>query len=402
MNNTEELSYEESVAFTTEPNKTVTQNFHFHFHGTGSEYFRIWIVNLLLTLLTLGIYSAWAKVRRMQYFYENTELMGARFGYHADPKKVLKGRVLAILAVGGFYSMAYFFPVLEPFGSLIWVALLPALLAFALYFRLRNTSYRGLRFKFVGTLQQGYVALKLPLSLALLGLAAVSIAMHFLAEKNNYGMLIGIVLAVVYLLFPIFVMPMFQVQWKRFAHEHSMYGAERFGFTATVKQYAKVYLSSFFVFFAVAVPAAIAFGLVLALIFRDAYRTREPFSWWENLPQFIMGIAVIYVMLFAIAPYIKVRFFNLAWNNTHIGEHKFVADVPVWGFVGVSASNFLLILLSFGFYRPFAVIRTQKYLLAHLHLNTAGEPAEIFKPSNTGNANAVSEGALDLFGDMDM
>ncbi|HEX8601991.1 MAG TPA: DUF898 family protein, partial [Pseudoduganella sp.] len=40
----------------------------FEFTATGGEYFRIWIVNLLLTIVTLGIYSAWAKVRRNQYF----------------------------------------------------------------------------------------------------------------------------------------------------------------------------------------------------------------------------------------------------------------------------------------------------------------------------------------------
>lgn len=38
------------------------------FSATGSEYFRIWIVNLLLSIVTLGIYSAWAKVRRNRYF----------------------------------------------------------------------------------------------------------------------------------------------------------------------------------------------------------------------------------------------------------------------------------------------------------------------------------------------
>ena len=38
------------------------------FEGKTSEYFGIWIVNLLLSLLTLGIYSAWAKVRRKKYF----------------------------------------------------------------------------------------------------------------------------------------------------------------------------------------------------------------------------------------------------------------------------------------------------------------------------------------------
>jgi Zn-dependent protease with chaperone function len=46
------------------------------FTGKGSEYFGIWIVNLLLTILTLGFYSPWAKVRRMHYFYRNTQLAG--------------------------------------------------------------------------------------------------------------------------------------------------------------------------------------------------------------------------------------------------------------------------------------------------------------------------------------
>jgi len=37
----------------------------FEFLGTGSEYFKIWLVNIILSILTLGIYSAWAKVRSM-------------------------------------------------------------------------------------------------------------------------------------------------------------------------------------------------------------------------------------------------------------------------------------------------------------------------------------------------
>ena len=49
------------------------------FGGSGAEYFRIWIVNVALTLATLGIYSAWAKVRREQYFHRHTSLSGAGF-----------------------------------------------------------------------------------------------------------------------------------------------------------------------------------------------------------------------------------------------------------------------------------------------------------------------------------
>ena len=55
------------------------------FTGSGQEYFRIWIVNLMLTVATLGIYSAWAKVRRLQYFDRNTQLGGAVFDFRGNP-----------------------------------------------------------------------------------------------------------------------------------------------------------------------------------------------------------------------------------------------------------------------------------------------------------------------------
>ena len=55
----------------------------FYFTGTGGEYFRIWIVNLILSILTLGIYSAWAKVRTNRYFYGNTQVDDTGFEYHA-------------------------------------------------------------------------------------------------------------------------------------------------------------------------------------------------------------------------------------------------------------------------------------------------------------------------------
>ena len=51
----------------------------FSFTGTGGEYFRIWIVNLILSILTLGIYSAWAKVRTNRYFYGNTQVDNTGF-----------------------------------------------------------------------------------------------------------------------------------------------------------------------------------------------------------------------------------------------------------------------------------------------------------------------------------
>ncbi len=58
------------------------------FVGSGSEYFRIWIVNLLLTFVTLGLYYPWAKVRRLKYFHASTEVGGHPLSFNAEPRKM--------------------------------------------------------------------------------------------------------------------------------------------------------------------------------------------------------------------------------------------------------------------------------------------------------------------------
>src|SRR5882724_9281066 len=76
------------------------------FTGTGASYFGIWIVNLLLTIITLGIYSAWAKVRRLQYFYRHTEVAGSSFDFHGSPSRILIGRVIALVMLFAYnYSV---------------------------------------------------------------------------------------------------------------------------------------------------------------------------------------------------------------------------------------------------------------------------------------------------------
>src|SRR5207302_10788431 len=78
------------------------------FTGHGSEYFRIWVVNVLLTLLTLGLYSAWAKVRKATYFRRNTWIDGHVFDYHGNPVAVLRGRLAAVVLLPA-YTCAFQF-----------------------------------------------------------------------------------------------------------------------------------------------------------------------------------------------------------------------------------------------------------------------------------------------------
>src|SRR3981189_3861669 len=72
------------------------QRYPVEFTGSTGQYFRIWIVNLALTVLTLGLYSAWAKVRKRRYFYTHTRIDGESFEYRGRPIAILKGRLIAV------------------------------------------------------------------------------------------------------------------------------------------------------------------------------------------------------------------------------------------------------------------------------------------------------------------
>jgi len=83
----------QTVAQHIEPART---EHRFEFTGDAREYFRIWVVNLALSIVTLGIFSAWAKVRSERYFYGNTRVAGEPFEYLAKPWPILKGRLIAV------------------------------------------------------------------------------------------------------------------------------------------------------------------------------------------------------------------------------------------------------------------------------------------------------------------
>ncbi|MCL2075470.1 MAG: YjgN family protein [Betaproteobacteria bacterium] len=164
------------------PPETVTEH-RLQFVGSGSEYFKIWIVNLFLNILTLGIYSAWAKVRREQYFHRNTLLDGSGFDYHGDPKAILKGRVLAV----GFFATLALIENLAPFqyyilALLLSAPLIPWLIVRSFVFRSRNTSFRGLHFDFRGT-YKGLCKAFLVYVLALVAIASMFVAVNYSLEQ---------------------------------------------------------------------------------------------------------------------------------------------------------------------------------------------------------------------------
>jgi uncharacterized membrane protein YjgN (DUF898 family) len=150
------------------------------FSGDAAEFFGIWIVNLLLSIVTLGIYSAWAKVRTNQYFYGHTRIDNQPFRYLATPIQILKGRIIAVIIFALFFTASSLSPVLAVVLAFLFLLASPWLIVQSLKFNMRMTSYRNVRFAFHGD----YLgAFKYFVLLPVLALFTLYLAMPWVLKK---------------------------------------------------------------------------------------------------------------------------------------------------------------------------------------------------------------------------
>lgn len=317
------------------------QEHTFEFTGNGREYFRIWIVNLLLTVVTLGIYSAWAKVRRLQYFYRNTKLADAGFEYHGTPLAILKGRLigaglLLVYVVAGKLS-----PLPGIAIALLIGLVMPWLIVRSLRFKLHNSSYRGLRFTFAG------------------------------GDRDAYR---------VFLLFPILtgltlylLAPFTHQRIKQYQHDNSKFGDTFFNFDAEVSSFYGIYLK--------ALGAMIVTGILAAILSA------------LGLPFLLMLLPV--AMLFIVA-YLAVALPNLIWNSTGLGEHRFYSRMETRPYLWISLTNILGIIFTLGLFIPFAQVRMMRYKLEHMGMVAQGDLAE-FVAGQEQAISATGEETAEMF-----
>ena len=387
------------------------------FTGKASEYFGIWIVNLLLSLLTLGIYSAWAKVRRKKYFYHHTQIDQVGFDYHAKPLSILKGRLIAFAlflayAFGGELNL--FIPMI---AVAVFVLALPWLVVRASIFNARNSSHRGLRFDFVGKVGK---AAKIYLLMPVLAVLSLYLAWPYVDHQRN-----------------------------QFLVSNHRFGLSAFDFKAKVSSFYRVYAVALLVPFigilaAVAIPAYMAYQVkaaqhsAISIPFsvgfvemdnrrqivlaentaeEEPYRVERVYSENENTEQFndsdtvydenapteksleemiaeaqrekqksrekmiadmlktpakaMLGIGFVLaylVLIFAFIAYFKSRIGNLVWNNTTLDNLAFKSTLRARDYLWIYVTNIIAIALTFGLATPWAQIRLARYRASKLQL----------------------------------
>jgi uncharacterized membrane protein YjgN (DUF898 family) len=169
------------------------QAFPVQFHGVARDFFGVWFVNILLTIITLGIWSAWATVRTNRWFYGNTVIKSHAFEYHATPLQILKGRLIAVAVIAAISAVTFLFgPRFELLIPVMVVFAMPWAINAGLRFGACMTSWSNVRFDFHGSYWRAFaVFLLMPIAaVATLGLLAPVQSMllgRYLANGYRYG-----------------------------------------------------------------------------------------------------------------------------------------------------------------------------------------------------------------------
>jgi uncharacterized membrane protein YjgN (DUF898 family) len=337
------------------------------FFGTGGEYFRIWIVNILLTVLTFGVYSAWAKVRRMQYFSRNTRLAGASFEYHGNPIAILKGRIVAVVLFGGYYAAGLISPVAGLVAFAALVSVMPWLIVRALRFRFYNTSYRGLRFRFTGSTPEAYKT--------------------FLLYPIGAVFTLGL------------LGPMVHHRIKRYLHGNAAFGGTPFTFDAPVGSFYRVYLAALGVLLAMIAGAAV---LIVPLVMASVMGSGEPSAAAVVGAGLVVTLVAATYVLTSVGmwAFMTARVQNLSWNHTQLGPHRFHLALGAGRLVFITLTNLLGIICTLGLFKPFADVRVRQYFVDACTVEVEGS-LEAFVAGEATEIGAAGEEAIEMF-DIDL
>jgi uncharacterized membrane protein YjgN (DUF898 family) len=359
------------------------------FSASGSEYFRIWIVNLLLIMLTLGIYLPWAKARKLKYFCSNTWVDGNALDFHGDPLKMLRGTLIAAAFLFAFSLGSKLSPWAALVTAIAFVATWPALFLASMRFRLANTSWRGIRFHFAGDLAGAYGAVLPPLAILLIPLAlAGAMVMPGPAGESGEmapaGIRLGRNIVAVFLL----LLPYFLWRLKRYQHNHYGWGSLQTEMRAGLRSVYGVFLKTAGISFLVMGAVAIA---VATLIFQS----QKVASVTATVLVAIGGIVLVHVLPKAC---LQTGLQNLLWSSTGNRTIRFRSDLAAASFVGLQFKNYLLIFLTLGLYWPFAVVHSRRAQVEAVGLLSRIPLDRITQSELRSQPGATGDMAADLFG----
>lgn len=336
------------------------------FRGKGGELFWLYLVNMLLSIITLGIYSFWGKTKIRQYLWNKTQLLSHPLEYTGTGKELFISFLIALPCIFfGALALQLILPIFPLLGVIIIYPLVLFLWQWASYsalrYRLTRTRWRGIRGNLSGSgVSYGFKAMLY----LLLGFCTFGLAIPWVTSRLTSMQLNNV--------------------W---------FGNRRMSFSGPAKELYK----SFFTMLGLSFLVMIGFGLAMSTLMQSvvyAGRMQEGTAFMIILLYFVLMLALLLISSYFMAAYTR-------WIFAHMVFGKVRSRSRITGrrLLSLHLSNFFLVVFTLGLGAAWATIRGY-----HLYLNCIDYAGDFELNSllqDTQPIGAAGEGLLDAL-DMDI
>lgn len=322
-------------------------------------------------MITLGIYSAWAKVRTKRYFYGNTFIAGDNFEYHAQPMQLLKGRLVALALVLIWVVANSFFPLASLVLFALFYVALPWLLWSNARFDSAMTSYRNVHFAFNGSLKEAYMSI---LGRGLASLLIIAIYIAIVVASANASAMVATLLGfgTLVLMFVLYAWVVAGIH-QYFASGYQ-YGDWKFVAKIETGFFLKTYCKAMLIGFLTAVAFMIVMGtFVLGSDIMNIFAGEvDLLEGKGDFVYVVLTYLVTITMSLGITAYTTTRIRNYVFSRLTATaetqsetEFRFTSTFGAWDYMSLIVTNFLLQVITLGLARPWVMVRTSRYVASH-------------------------------------
>lgn len=364
------------------------QPFRLKFSGSGSEYFRVWIVNLLLNIVTLGFYTPFARRRTAKYFYSHTLVADSPLEFTGQQRKMVFGFLLLVALYMAFRLATDTGQDTAVSAFLIAAAVLaPYFWASAMRFRLGSTRWRGVRLHFTAGWGEVYRASWPMFAMALVwilvmlafsilpGDVPAPVKRSFLAGWRALPHLAWPLIATALVLTLLCIIRL-EYNYKSLLFYRAHIGTQAGRWKPAYRDFVGIWLVAVGVLVAgmivIAILPAILMGAWVAMLFK----TKLHLGLWAIISYIVLGVLLVFSLFLASAParaYRQARMFQLVWNNVGVSSIvRFKCRLRAWRYVRLRLKNMLLALVTLGFYRPFAMVSEYRMKTESVTLHVKG------------------------------
>lgn len=317
------------------------------FQGSETEYARLWAVNLLWTVLSLGLYLPWARVRSQRYLMRHTKVAGHVLDYHEPAGKLLQRYLMGMgLLLGVTGAWAGGATLAGMLALALALAVWPLFVFLSLTHRMAHISWAHRRLAFQAGCEDVYRAMWRPL---IGGCTVAWLCMAATIPRNPGDWVVWGWLVSLWLL----ATPAVVWTWYLFRQRHLRLGPLHLLWKASRATVAMMFLR-------ITVWAALAtsFSLgVMAMVVAGVLVMRGRLNLSVQSEALLLAILAVCA---AVQPYAQARLQNLVWNNSGNRYLRFRSKLSIADYVVLKCKHALLLVVTLGLYWPWAVIAARR------------------------------------------